>query len=110
RDGYMRVLRNLNPRYEAESWIPAGTRLNATVKVAGLYQRWCTQGPRAELARQRVNSDPATAVVRVGNVQSMPTDGGPWGAAVAAPGPAPARPREHRVQRGETLVSIARKY
>ena len=25
RDGYMRALRNLNPRYEADSWIPAGT-------------------------------------------------------------------------------------
>jgi membrane-bound lytic murein transglycosylase D len=25
RDGYMRALRNLNPRYEADGWIPAGT-------------------------------------------------------------------------------------
>ena len=35
RDGYMRALRNLNPRYEADSWIcrPART-LNATTKMA----------------------------------------------------------------------------
>ena len=110
RDGYMRVLRNLNPRYEAENWIPAGTRLNATVKVAGLYQRWCTQGPRADLARQLVNSDPASAVVRVGDLQSMPAGGDQPGASAAAPMPAPARPREHRVRHGETLVSIAQKY
>ena len=57
RDGYMRALRNLNPRYEADSWLPAGTTLNATTKIVGLYNRWCTQGPRADLARTLVLSD-----------------------------------------------------
>jgi len=37
RDGYMRVLRNLNPSYRAETWIPAGTTLNATGRMAELY-------------------------------------------------------------------------
>lgn len=118
RDGYMRVLRNLNPQYEAESWIPAGTRLNATVRMAGLYERWCTRGARAELARSLVDSDPATAIVRVGSVQTVtapdgsvttvPVPAAPAPAATAAP--TPAAPRSHRVARGETLVSISQRY
>ena len=40
RDGYMRALRNLNPRYEADGWIPAGTTINATTRIAGLYNRY----------------------------------------------------------------------
>ncbi|MEP6635041.1 MAG: transglycosylase SLT domain-containing protein, partial [Luteimonas sp.] len=63
RDGYMRALRNLNPRYEPESWIPAGATLNATVKMAGLYTRWCAQGARADMAKQLVMSDPNSAIV-----------------------------------------------
>lgn len=112
RDGYMRVLRNLNPQYEAEAWIPEGTRLNATVRMAGLYERWCTRGPRADLARQLVNSDPSTAVVRVGNVEAVTLpDGSVVQQAVApVPAPAPAAPRTHRVASGETLVAIARRY
>jgi membrane-bound lytic murein transglycosylase D len=106
RDGYMRTLRNLNPRYEAESWLPEGTRLNATVRIAGLYERWCVRGPRAELAQQLVNSDPSSAIVRVGDVQQVGS-GGPV-AGTAPPRPAPVR--EHRVQRGETLAGIARRY
>ena len=51
REGYMRALRNLNPRYEADSWLPAGTTLNATTKIVGLYGRHCTQGPRADTRR-----------------------------------------------------------
>ena len=37
RDGYMRALRNLNPRWNADSTIPAGTALNAT--TSGLIER-----------------------------------------------------------------------
>ncbi len=115
RDGYMRVLRNLNPQYEADAWIPAGTRLNATVRMAGLYERWCTRGARAELARNLVNSDPATAIVRVGDVETVTLPDGTVvqqaaaAATVAAAAPAPA-PRTHRVASGETLNAIARRY
>ncbi|MGJ4731081.1 transglycosylase SLT domain-containing protein, partial [Luteimonas sp. SDU101] len=93
RDGYMRVLRNLNPQYEAEAWIPQGTRLNATVRMAGLYERWCTRGARADLARQLVNSDPSTAIVRVGDVETVTLPDGTvlqqqaTAAAPAAPAP-----------------------
>jgi peptidoglycan lytic transglycosylase D len=119
RDGYMRALRNLNPRYQAESWLPAGTALNATTKIVGLYNRWCTSGRRAELARTLVLSDPASAIVRMGPVTTVgmstaiAVDGQ---AAVAPPAPKateparPKRPRDYRVQRGETLTSIAQKF
>ncbi len=114
RDGYMRVLRNLNPQYEAETWIPAGTRLNGTVRVAGLYERWCTRGARAELARQLIGSDPATAIVRVGSMQTVTLpDGTVVQQEVAPAAPAPAArstARIHRVARGDTLAGIARRY
>ena len=115
RDGYMRVLRNLNPQYEAEAWIPEGTRLNGTVRMAGLYERWCTKGARAELARQLVNSDPSTAIVRVGGVETVTLPDGTVlqqaaASAPAAAAPVPAAPQTHRVASGETLVAIARRY
>jgi membrane-bound lytic murein transglycosylase D len=113
RDGYMRMLRNLNPRYEAEQWIPAGTVLNATVRAASLYERWCVRGPRAELARRLVNSDPTTAIVRVSALQPVASGDPPAIGAEQAPAQAPARPvaaRTHRVARGETLAAIAQRY
>lgn len=64
RDGYMRTLRNLNPRYHADSWLPAGTTLNATTRIASLYARYCVQGPRAALAQQLVQSDAEAAIVQ----------------------------------------------
>ena len=117
RDGYMRVLRNLNPQYEAEAWIPAGTRLNGTVRLAGQYERWCTRGPRADLARQLVASDPSIGGrVRVGDVEAVTLPDGTvvQQAVAASPAPAtpvaPATPASHRVAAGETLVAIARRY
>jgi len=91
RDGYLRVLRNLNPSYRAETWIPAGSTLNATEHMAELYQRWCTEGPRAELARQLIESDPQTAEATAGR-------------------PRPSAARSHRVKDGETLGAIAKRY
>jgi membrane-bound lytic murein transglycosylase D len=116
RDGFMRVLRNLNPRYQADSWLPAGTTLRATAQIDGLYSRHCVRGARAELAQQLVMSDPAAAVVHVGS--AVPVTGeptvtpmvpGPTTIATGVATPASA-PREHRVARGDTLVSISRRY
>ena len=138
REGYLRPLRNLNPRYEANSWLPAGTTLNATTRMVGLYGRYCTQGPRADLAAQLVRADPSTAIVRIGALQTVP-----MGATTTTPDSvqsptvetmpsAPAAPVEakpakaekiakadpkkrkapshYAVQRGETLTSIAEKF
>ena len=123
REGYMRALRNLNPRYQAESWLPAGTTLNATTKIVGLYNRWCTSGARADLARTLVLSDPATAIVRnvpastataVAMAASEADADAKAGGSVAKAGKArdtkPKRPTAYRVQRGETLTAIAQKF
>ncbi|MGY0559614.1 transglycosylase SLT domain-containing protein [Luteimonas sp. A277] len=98
RYGFMRMLRNLNPRYRADDVIPAGTTLNATADVARLYGRWCTRSARADIARELVSSDPGSAVVRSG-----PPPQAPRAAAAAVP-------REHRVGRGENLGRIADQY
>jgi membrane-bound lytic murein transglycosylase D len=145
REGYMRTLRNLNPRYQPETFLAAGTSLNATTRIVGLYNRWCVSGPRAELARTLVVSDPSRAVVRTGALQTIvpDADAAPGDAsastAVSADGsdasgaappatvppsrPVPAtqlsrggaqpearEPRSYRVQDGESLSTIARKF
>ena len=105
RHGYMRQLRNLNPRFEADQVIPAGAVLQGSARMAALYKRWCAQGRRAELAQQLMGSRVDAALVRTGPVEVVRTSA----ATVAAPAAA-SRPREHRVVRGETLVGIARSY
>jgi membrane-bound lytic murein transglycosylase D len=121
REGYMRPLRNLNPRYEADSWLPAGASLNATTQIVGLYNRYCVQGPRATLAEQLVRSDPNMAIVRTGPVTPLPDVIGKPTATVATGVPTtvatglpargkPTRNQNYSVQRGETLVSIAEKF
>src|SRR5690606_14313302 len=98
RHGYMRQLRNLNPRYEADQVIPAGAVLQGTTRMAALYKRWCAQGRRAELAQQLVGSRADAALVRPG----LPEGAGAAGATGATGAPAPAAGRrEHRVVRGE---------
>ena len=111
RDGYMRALRNLNPRWSADSTMPAGTVLNATTRIGWLYNRYCTRGKRLELAQQLVQSNVRSALVRVGDPRSMPGQATPM---AAAPAPAAAArsatPRSYTVQRGENLTGIARKF
>ena len=127
RDGYMRALRNLNPRYEADGWIPAGTTINATTRIAGLYNRFCVSGPRADLARTLITADLNAAIVRptavsyTGNVavgsvvpvaqaQAMPavTPAAPVAVPAAKPKAKPAR--SYKVGKGETLGRIAAKF
>jgi membrane-bound lytic murein transglycosylase D len=126
REGYMRPLRNLNPRYEADSWIPSGTTLNATTRIVGLYNRYCLQGPRAQLAEQLVRSDPNSAIVRTGPITQVPMTSAPMASAsmtatpttvatgvptiIATGKPASAKARNYNVQRGETLTTIAQKF
>jgi len=127
RDGYMRALRNLNPRYEADGWIPAGTIINATTRIAGLYNRFCVSGPRADLARTLITADLNAAIVRptavsyTGNVavgsvvpvaqaQAMPavTPAAPVAVPAAKPKAKPAR--SYKVGKGETLGRIAARF
>jgi membrane-bound lytic murein transglycosylase D len=119
RDGYMRALRNLNPRYEADAWIPANTMLKGTAKIASLYARNCVNGPRADLARTLIAANVDSAITRsplggsvaVGDVS--PVAGVPT--TVATGEPEPAKPkvqqvRDYRVARGDNLGKIARKF
>lgn len=125
-DGFFRALRNLNPRLGTDSPLPAGGTIHATTQIVRLYNRYCAQGERAELAKQLVASDPSLALVRVGDVTTVQTIApgtdpqtkrvyvpgkGAVEATVATGAPArPTAPDEYRVVRGDTLVSIARRF
>ena len=123
-DGYLRALRNLNPRYDVNAPLPAGTMLTVTTRIAGLYGRYCVQGERADLARQLMASDARTAVVRVGEIGPVPESTTTYvpgqsavQATVATGKPAPvvakSKPRPtktHTVRRGETLTQVAQRY
>jgi membrane-bound lytic murein transglycosylase D len=104
RDGWFRVLRNLNPRYEASQYIPAGSVLRAPRRVVQLYRSRCVSGPRAEMAAQiaRANKD----ALATGTI--APVAGGVT-IATGVPTPLPAA-RTHAVRPGENLVAIARNY
>ncbi len=119
REGYMRTLRNLNPRYQPEAWIPAGTTLKANTRIVGLYSRHCVNGPRAELARTLVSADPAAAIrrgARAGNVavgDVTPVAGVPTTVATGEPKPVEPKAkqvREYRVAKGDTLGRISQRF
>ena len=115
RDGYMRALRNLNPRWNADSTIPAGTALNATTRIAWLYRFNCgSNSKRAQLARQLVASNVQSALVRIGPMSTAPGEGTATAPVQDAPPPArpvpPAKQKTYKVQRGDSLVAIARRF
>jgi membrane-bound lytic murein transglycosylase D len=102
RDGWFRVLRNLNPRYEADAYIPQGTPLRAPRKVTQLYRSRCQSGPRAELAAQ---------LVRAGREPAVSLAALPPGTTIATGVPtALPTAKTHSVRPGENLVAIARAY
>ena len=120
-DGYLRALRNLNPRFDPNTPLPTGTMLTVTTRIAGLYSRYCVAGKRAELARQLMASDARTAVIQVGDITPVPQTTttyvpgqGAVQATIATGKPAPmqkSKPaRTHTVRRGETLTRVAQQY
>ncbi len=131
RDGFQRTLRNLNPRYQPDAYIPAGTMLKVNTRIASLYRRYCDEGPRAELSRALVNASVAAAIKRsplpqgtavVGDLTPLSgDDGGVEDVASesksAKPAPAkpvakemPKKPKTYRVARGDSLGKIADKH
>lgn len=85
RDGWFRPLRNLNPRYEAHTAIPAGTELQVPAVVLPLYRDRCVQGPQIALAKDLASARRAN--------------------------PPPVQPiaaGRYTVRSGDTLASIAR--
>ena len=116
RDGYLRALRNLNPRWDMDSTMPAGTVLYATTRISWLYDRYCTRGKRLELAEQLLASNVQSALVRVGPMSPVAAQpaAGDAQAAPAAPPPPKQKPKPatktYKVKRGETLSAIVRKF
>ena len=129
RDGYMRTLRNLNPRYRADDYLAPGLILNANTRIASLYNRHCLNGPRADLARTLVVANVAAAIVRaplpegrvsVGDVSQLSAAARDADGSEAADPPraqdrpkakAKAKPaRTVKVGRGDTLGRIADKH
>jgi membrane-bound lytic murein transglycosylase D len=117
RDGYFRVLRNLNPRFEASEGIAQGTVMRAPKRVAALYTRNCIQGPRAALAQElgRANRDwmPVAAAMGGGGTTSQTVS-----AAMAQGDPSKQvdsnkqkkkrSPGTYRVRSGDSLIAIAK--
>jgi membrane-bound lytic murein transglycosylase D len=87
-NGWFRTLRNLNPSYEPQAILPAGTKLDVPEKVAVNYEKLCTSGKWAELA-----SDLQSAALPV---MEKP--------------PASSHPRIYVVRKGDSLGSIARSH
>ncbi len=68
-DGYLRALRNMNPRYSPDTWLSAGTVLNATTAMSRAYSWNCTSGRRAELAHELTIANASSAIVRIGPLE-----------------------------------------
>ena len=122
-DGYLRALRNLNPRLTPSAWLPQGGVINATSTISTLYNRYCVSGKRAEIARQLIGSEVSHALVRVGPL--VPSEEGageadatpatvvpanPASRTKAAPAAAKKSTRTHRVTAGDNLTAISRRY
>lgn len=88
REGWFRVLRNLNPRFEPHTPIPAGTVIQAPQTLVEAYARHCVSGERLALARDLAKA----------NRPSAP--------ALASASAA----RSYTVRRGDSLHSIARRH
>jgi len=117
RDGWFRVLRNLNPRYEPDATIFAGTVIRAPKKVSALYRSRCMQGPRVEMATQ---------LARANRYLLTGIPGAPPGASTASVSdnpltrvatPAESRkskashkPANYRVRDGDSLLAIANRH
>lgn len=104
---WFRVLRNLNPAYEPSQYIGQGTILRAPKKLVEIYQANCISGARAEMARTlvRSNKTPSFAVAEV-----TPQTNENNGIAENAEGTTEKRSVKHKVEQGETLMSISRQY
>lgn len=97
--GWFRTLRNLNPRWEPETRLPVGTRLEMPEMARQAFERHCVSGARRDTARRLADAQPAQRAVaaRPASAPASRPAGGGSGASY------------HVVRRGETLHSIARR-
>ncbi len=118
RDGYLRALRNLNPRWSPDTMLPAGTSLSVTTRIGWLYRFNCTRGERLNLAKELVASTVQSAIVQVGTpvpAGNPAATTAPDASAAAKPSAKPSKEKKpkgkhYRVRRGDTLSGIARRF
>ncbi|MCC6560312.1 MAG: transglycosylase SLT domain-containing protein [Xanthomonadales bacterium] len=91
--GWFRTLRNLNPKYEADTRIEAGVRLEVPGAAAKAYEARCRSGLLAQTAAE-LNAARPPASARASWVAASASSGG----------------RTHVVRKGETLNAIARRF
>jgi len=120
RDGYFRVLRNLNPRFEASEALTVGTVLRAPSRVAALYTKNCISGPRAQLAQELGRANRDWMPVATGMGGGGPSTSQTVASAMAAGDPTKKVAREsdkkkkkhapgvYRVRSGDNLIAIAK--
>ena len=107
RDGWFRVLRNLNPRYEPHAVIPAGTSLRVPPMLPKLYRAHCQEGsPREVLADDLVAARKPVVVAPLPPPMPVYVE-------VERPSRRSAKREPHvqtyEVRRGDTIHSIARR-
>jgi membrane-bound lytic murein transglycosylase D len=91
-NGWFRTLRNLNPAYEPQQPLAAGTRIELPARLVPAYEKSCAGGKWVELAGE-LHSAAAPVVPTRTSSRVVHT----------------ASSRVHVVKRGETLGAIARK-
>ncbi len=91
-NGWFRTLRNLNPVYEPQQELAAGTRLDVPEKVAGIYEKSCAAGKWVALASE-LN---AAALPVVAQAKSTARSTG--------------KVRSYVVRKGDTVASIAHRH
>lgn len=91
--GWFRTLRNLNPKYEADTRIEAGTRLDLPEAAVKAYESRCRSGVLAQTAAELNAARPPASARST------------WVASTAGAGA-----RTHVVRKGETLHAIARRF
>ncbi len=98
-DGWFRPLRNLNPRYEHDQRIAAGTQLQVPFPLELAYPENCAAGKWQVLAADLQSALPPPAPIVVA----------PSAIARNAPSARATKSSSYVVRKGDTLSSIARK-
>lgn len=110
---WFRVLRNLNPGYEPSQYIGQGVTLRAPRKLVQSYQANCVSGPRADLAKTLTQSRKVPAYASSEYTPKVVLIPNQITSSNSTPGPVLVKSNKtasHKVKKGETLASIARKY
>ena len=125
RDGWFRVLRNLNPRYEAGATILAGTTLRAPKRVTALYRTRCVQGNRADIAADLVRASNYIAAAaplpvspmanawpnnKTDPLKRVPRAATPENSKGKVKSRTKTQVRSYRVRSGDSLIEIAREH